>query len=386
VAACRSLADSAPGFTSSLNTAMNWTRAGGPNRMLIPLCLVIAAFLLVVPEAGAQAAPPYKEQFIDAGGIRLHYLDFGGEGVPIVFVHSEAWDAHTYAEFAPRFADGNRVLAITRPGYGESEAHPDGFGVPTQARSLVDFLDALGIERAVFAGNASATAELTFLGEHHPDRVAGLVYFTGLAVPWLEAHDADPTRAFEMFRRASPGAGDAAARTRARKAYRPEHMGADGPTIRVPALAFVARSGTMGSEQGIGALALVGSPLMADVRGRMHPSPVRDHLERLASDRDFRARQLGQITDPEAREYFLRLAGDPALQERIQRYHEEAVLPALRASQERFRRAFGENLQLVRLDVDQVVGYEYRDAPDLIEPHMRRLLTRLAHCGSQWRC
>jgi pimeloyl-ACP methyl ester carboxylesterase len=147
------------------------------------------AFLLVAPEARPQAAPPYEQKFGDAGGIRLHYLDFGGDGLPIVFVHSEAWDAHTCAEFAP-LADRNRVLAITRPGYGESEAHPDGFGVPTQARSLVDLLDALGVERAVFAGNASATAELTFLGEHHPDRVAGLIYFTGLAVPWLEEHDA----------------------------------------------------------------------------------------------------------------------------------------------------------------------------------------------------
>jgi pimeloyl-ACP methyl ester carboxylesterase len=321
--------------------------------------------------------PPYESKFVEAGGVRLHYLDFGGEGLPVVFVHSEAWDAHTYAEFAPRFADRSRVLAITRPGYGESEAHPDGFGVATQARALVDFLDALGIERAVFAGNASATAELTFLGEHHPDRVAGLVYFTGLAVPWLEEHHADPTRAFEMFRRASPGAGDVAERVRARTEYRPEHADVDEQTIRVPALAFVARSGTKGSEQGIGALALVGSPLMDDVRSRMPPSPARDYLERLATDRDFRDQQLGQITDPEAREYFIRLADDAALQERILRYHEEVVEPALRAGQERFRRAFGENLQLVPLDLAQVVGYEYRDSPELIEPHIRRFLADL---------
>jgi pimeloyl-ACP methyl ester carboxylesterase len=321
------------------------------------------------------------DSFVVASGVRLHYLDFGGEGMPIVFVHSEAWDAHTYAEFAPRFADRNRVLAVTRPGYGASEPHPDGVGVEVQARSLVDFLDALGLERAVFAGNASATAELTFLGEHHADRVAGLIYFTGLAVPWLEEHDSDPTRAFEMFRRASPGAGAAAERERARKTYRPEHLHADRPTIPVPALAFVARSGTMANERGIGALALVGSPLMDDVRNQMPQSPVRDHLERLASDESYRTRQLEQIEDPEAREYFLRLAADPELQETMYRYHEDVVLPALRAAQERFRRAFADDLRLIRLDVDQVAGYEYRDSPELLEAHVRRFLTDLEPVG-----
>jgi pimeloyl-ACP methyl ester carboxylesterase len=249
----------------------------------------------------------YEPKFTDAGGVRLHYLDFGGEGLPIVFVHSEAWDAHTYAEFAPRFADRNRVLAVTRPGYGASEPHPDGFGVEVQARSLVDFLDALGLERAVFAGNASATAELTFLGEHHADRVAGLIYFTGLAVPWLEEHDSDPTRAFEMFRRASPGAGDAAERecVPGRRIDRSTCTRIDRPSPCRPSPSSPG-PGRWANERGIGALALVGSPLMADVRNQMPQSPVRDHLERLASDESYRTRQLEQIEDPEAREYFLR--------------------------------------------------------------------------------
>jgi imidazolonepropionase-like amidohydrolase/pimeloyl-ACP methyl ester carboxylesterase len=334
-----------------------------------------------------RASPPTRsapDRFVEIGGVRLHYLDFGGSGLPLVFVHSEAWDARTFAEFAPRFADRNRVLAVTRPGYGESEPHPDGFGVDVQARSLVGFLDAMGIEQAVFAGNASATSELTYLAEHHPERVAGLVYLTGLAVPWVDAHESDPTRAFEMFMRANPGSGDEAARVRARREYRPEFVHGDRPPIGVPALAFVARSGTMGQEHAITALALVGSPLMREVRSQMPPSPVRDHLERLAADEAFRRRELEQIPDPAARAYFLRLAADDSLQAEVQRHHEETIRPAVLEGQEEFRRAFGEYLHLVRLNVEQVVGYEYRDAPELIEPHVRRFLERVnaAEAGS----
>lgn len=57
---------------------------------------------------------PFESKFVDADGVRLHYLDFGGEGLPVVFVHSEGWDARTYAEFAPRYTDANRMLAVTR--------------------------------------------------------------------------------------------------------------------------------------------------------------------------------------------------------------------------------------------------------------------------------
>jgi pimeloyl-ACP methyl ester carboxylesterase len=147
------------------------------------------AFLLVAPEARPQAAPPYEQKFGDAGGIRLHYLDFGGDGLPIVFVHSEAWDAHTCAEFAPlrgsESRPGHHPAGLRRVGGAPGRLRrPDAGALARRSPGR------LGVERAVFAGNASATAELTFLGEHHPDRVAGLIYFTGLAVPWLEEHDA----------------------------------------------------------------------------------------------------------------------------------------------------------------------------------------------------
>lgn len=339
---------------------------------LYPLLLLVAVGCGLA-QGGRE--PPYQSRFVEVADLRLHYLDFGGDGLPIVLVHSEAWDAHTYEGFAPRFNDRNRVLAVTRPGYGQSEGGR--YDVPSQAESLIGFLDALGIGRAVFAGNASATSELTFLAENHPERVAGVIYFSGLALPWLEEHDSDPTRAFEMFMRASPGGADMADRARARSAYRPLFLRTSGPVITVPALAFVARSGTTGNERGIGALALVGSPLMSEVRGEMAESPERDYLERLATDEEFRSRNLNQIQDSVAREYLLRLATDSVLQLEIFRYHQDVILPAMQAGQEQFVRAFGDNLKLVRLEVSHVIGYEYRNSPDLLYPHVRSFVDGL---------
>lgn len=60
------------------------------------------------------------------------------------------------------------------------------------------------------------------------------------------------------------------------------------------------------------------------------------------------------------------------------RYQQEVVAPALEAEQARFRQAFGDRLRMVRLDVPALHGYEYRDAPELIESHIRRFLTDIA--------
>lgn len=335
--------------------------------------------------AQAQDAPAqddhrtrYESKFVEADGLRLHYIDFGGEGLPLVLVHSEAWDANTYKDFGTRFSDRNRVLAVSRPGYGQSEG--SSYDVPSQGKSLVDFLDALSIKHAVFAGNASVSSELSYLAENHPRRVAGVIYFIGLAVPWIDVHESDPTRAFEMFVRASPNySPDVADRVRGRSAYRPRFLQSSEPTITVPALAFVARSGTMGNERGIGALALVGSPLMSEVRAEMPPSPVKNHLQRLATDEAYRTQQLNQIQDSVAKEYFLRLATDDSLQVEVYRYHKNIILPAKIAAQKKFDQAFGDrdNLRVVRLDVSQVIGYEYRDSPDLLYSHIRRFLDEL---------
>jgi hypothetical protein len=61
----------------------------------------------------------------------------------------------------------------------------------------------------------------------------------------------------------------------------------------------------------------------------------------------------------------------------LQAYQQEVLGPARLAGQEQFRFAFGDDLRLVRLATPMVESYEYRDAPDLIERHVRRFLAEV---------
>jgi hypothetical protein len=81
--------------------------------------------------------------------------------------------------------------------------------------------------------------------------------------------------------------------------------------------------------------------------------------------------------DPAIRAYFLRLATDTATQAELRAVNRNLVAPAFRAANERFRRAFGQHLLVVPVE-PQASGYGYLQAPEVIEPHIRRFLEEVA--------
>ena len=85
-------------------------------------------------------------------GVRLHYLDFGGTGQPLVFLAGLGNTAHAYDDFAPAFTDRFHVVALTRRGFGES-SHPD-----------------VGLRYAEAGRRHSRRARPTASGSRRPDR------------------------------------------------------------------------------------------------------------------------------------------------------------------------------------------------------------------------
>jgi pimeloyl-ACP methyl ester carboxylesterase len=80
-------------------------------------------------------------QYADLPGVRLWYLDLGGDGVPVVFLHantgtSEKWEPQLETF---RYA-GYRPIAFDRRGWGKSQAEPS---TGVQPGSVSEDLDAL---------------------------------------------------------------------------------------------------------------------------------------------------------------------------------------------------------------------------------------------------
>jgi parallel beta-helix repeat protein len=300
--------------------------------------------------AGAVAPPLYESTFVDARGIRLQYMDFGGSGLPVIFVQ----DFHDYfsleeepqhAAWLSRFADDFRVLAPVRRGYGESDDTGWGYDVATQSRDLLGVMDALGIRRAVLVGRNAATQDMTWIAEHHPERLAGLVY---LENPLVFPDYRDPlVRTYaEMYWRGTCdlGAGDdAIARTGPRAPWRPHFLYDDAVRIDIPALRFFAPR----------------------IESRSVDLRRLDRLARIAAS--------DHCGDQVARDFFTALATDEERVAAIRQVLTEGDLSL--AVHRATGRAFGTNLRTVTMEGDFAGREAIRAFRD---PHVRSFLEDVA--------
>jgi hypothetical protein len=68
---------------------------------------------------------PEDVQFV-AGNIRLHYLDWGSAGRPLlVFLHGAALNAHTWDIVCLALRDRFHCVALDQRGHGDSEWSPE---------------------------------------------------------------------------------------------------------------------------------------------------------------------------------------------------------------------------------------------------------------------
>ena len=177
--------------------------------------------LMCAHDAAAQSESvdksPHKTGFITVHGVKLHYLDWGGKGDTLLFLHGMSGTAHHYDEFAPMFTNQFRVLGLTRRGHGESEMPETGYDPATLVEDIRQFLDALKIQRVVLAGHSFAGDELTRFAAVHPDRVIKLIYFDSAydhsRIPkilrWKSPHGVVPEDLPTKEESESPGGGRA---------------------------------------------------------------------------------------------------------------------------------------------------------------------------------
>ncbi|MGN6576386.1 MAG: alpha/beta fold hydrolase [Nocardioides sp.] len=136
---------------------------------------------LSVP-SGADVPP---DSFVTLDGVRFHYLDWGGDGEPVLLLAGLGCTAHIFTELAPHLTDRFRVLALTRRGHGLTGRADSGYALTDGAEDARRLLDELDIERAHLVGHSMGGGEVSALAARHPDRVGSVVYLDG-AYDWAD--------------------------------------------------------------------------------------------------------------------------------------------------------------------------------------------------------
>lgn len=287
---------------------------------------------------------PHRCAYVPVNGIRLQYLDWGGEGEPVVLLHGSGSTAHTFDDLAPLLTDRHRVLGLTRRGHGHSDHPAEGYTIAQTTDDLLAFLDGLGIRRAHLVAHSLAGAEITRLARLHPDRVASLVYLDALPDWRGEAEMADAPVA-----RPTPAAGFGS------MAERVEWLRGYFHGFWTPALEADLRYGRP-NRAAVGALDEDAVPVPPDYRGIRGPVLV------IHTTRSLRTR-FPWLLEPGA---------DPAERIAAQAWLDAHHNPNARAVVERVRRA----LPHARTVVVEGHHYVHNSHPEQVVAELRAFLSR----------
>ena len=135
----------------------------------------VADFLArYVPPAAEEgdAGPAY--QWVDAGGCRLRYAQAGETGPAVVLVHGFGGDCDNWLFNQNALAAAARVYALDLPGHGESSKQVTDASVDGLARTLLAFMDALGIAQAHLVGHSLGGAVVLAAASAAPARALSL--------------------------------------------------------------------------------------------------------------------------------------------------------------------------------------------------------------------
>ncbi|MEA2648922.1 MAG: hypothetical protein QOG61_1357, partial [Candidatus Binataceae bacterium] len=117
-----------------------------------------------------------KSGFVNVNGIRLHTLDWGGEGEPIVILHATGFLGRIYRPLAERLREIGHVYSYDQRGHGDSAASPDEhYDWTLTMRDLEGFLATMGWRNVRAIGHSAGATAIGGLAAERPDLVSRAV-------------------------------------------------------------------------------------------------------------------------------------------------------------------------------------------------------------------
>jgi len=149
---------------------------------LIVVALTVTVALSWAPDRPVNAlkarwAPP-PSQFVNFQGMAVHFRDEGrrGDPIPIVLLHGTSASLHTWDGWVSALEGSRRVIRMDLPGFGLTGPAPgDDYSIAAYTRFVLGFLDLLGVQRFVLAGNSLGGEIAWQVAAAAPQRVERLV-------------------------------------------------------------------------------------------------------------------------------------------------------------------------------------------------------------------
>ena len=123
-----------------------------------------------------------QDHEVQVGRMRLHYLDWGGKGLPtILFLHGGALTAHTWDLVCLALRDEYHCIALDQRGHGDSDWAPvdesggADYSIGAQLADTKGFVDKLGLDKFILVGMSLGAINSLAFAIAHPERLNALV-------------------------------------------------------------------------------------------------------------------------------------------------------------------------------------------------------------------
>ncbi|MBI4203068.1 MAG: alpha/beta hydrolase [Chloroflexi bacterium] len=118
-----------------------------------------------------------EDKYLSVNGLRLHYLDWGGDKTrkPFILMHGIGGNAHAFDTFTPHFIESHHILAIDGRGHGDSDWSREGYAAQQMADDIAAFAVALGAYPFDYYGHSLGSRVGMPLGAYHSQLVDHLV-------------------------------------------------------------------------------------------------------------------------------------------------------------------------------------------------------------------
>src|ERR1700761_1697350 len=147
--------------------------------------LASAALLNEYLAKKAERANPPTGRFVEANGVRLHYVE-RGQGDTVVLLHGNGSMIQDFecSGLLDLVAKDHRVIVFDRPGFGHSDRPRNVVWTPeAQADVIDDAIAKLGVSQAVVLGHSWGASVAVALALKNPTLVRGLVLASGYYYP-----------------------------------------------------------------------------------------------------------------------------------------------------------------------------------------------------------
>ncbi len=114
-----------------------------------------------------------RTNYVHVNGVRLHYLDWGGKGPPIVIVHATGFLARVYRPIAEALRAIGHVYAYDQRGHGDSDRPArEEISWYRTADDLEGFLVAMGFSGVRAFGHSAGGTAIAGIADRRPDLIA----------------------------------------------------------------------------------------------------------------------------------------------------------------------------------------------------------------------